>query len=294
MWVLNCKYMIYINIIAAFNKFQMHSDSKDFIIFITFFDVFKYKVLPFSLINESVSYQQYINEVLFDFFNYFVQIYLDNILIYSKTYREHVNYICSVLGKLQKAGLQTDIQKCEFYVQKTKFLKLILTTEELEMNSEKIKVIKNWLTSNNLKLTQNFLEFCNFYRCFIYHFFNFAKPFSRLIKKNQLFKWIFKCQDLFENLKDVLFKASVLAHFDPDKKTILETDTSQYITDDVLSQYNNNDSLHLITFYSKNMLPAECNYHIYDKELLIIIKCLKNWRSELKMIHDSFKVLINN
>ena len=74
----------------------------------------------------------------------------------------------------------------------------------------------------------------------------------------------------------MLFKAPVLAHFDPDKKTVLETDASQYVMGGVLSQYSDDGSLCPVAFYSKNMLPAECNYHIYDKELLIIIKCLKN------------------
>ena len=99
---------------------------------------------------------------------------------------------------------------------------------------------------------------------------------------------------MFESLKNVLFKAPVLAHFNPNKKTVLKTDAFQYITGDVLSQYNNDDSLHPVAFYSKNMLLTECNYHIYDKELLIIIKCLKNWKSELEMICDPFKVLIDN
>ena len=92
--------MIYVNIIAVFNKLQMHSDSEDLIIFITSLSAFKYKILPFDLINELMSYQQYINEVLFNFLNYFIQIYLDDILIYNKTCREHVNYIHSVLSKL--------------------------------------------------------------------------------------------------------------------------------------------------------------------------------------------------
>ena len=121
----------------------MHSDSKDFIIFITSLNAFKYKVLLFSLTNGLVFYQQYIIEVLFDFLNHFIQVYFDDILIYSKTHREHVDHIHSVLKRLQKAGLQADIQKCKFHVQKTKFLRLILTTEKLEMNSKKIKAIKN-------------------------------------------------------------------------------------------------------------------------------------------------------
>ena len=272
----------------------MHSDSEDLTTFITSFGTFKYKVLPFGLTNGPVFYQQYMNEVLFDFLNCFVQVYLDDILIYSKICREHVDYICSVLGRFQEAGLQADIWKYEFHVQKTKFLKLILTTEGFEVDLEKIKVIRNWPMLNNLKLTQSFLGFCNFYRCFIYCFFNLAKSFSKLIKKDQPFEWISECQDSFESLKDALFKASVLAHFDSDRKTVLETDASQYIMGGVLSQYGDDGSLCPVAFYSKNMLLVECNYHIYDKELLTIIKCLKNWRSELEMTCDPFEVLTDN
>ena len=180
--------MTYVNIITAFNKLWMHSDSEDLTIFITSLDTFKYKILPFGLINEPVFYQQYMNEILFNFLNYFVQVYFDDILIYSRICREHVNHIHSVLGRLWEAGLQADIQKCKFHVQKTKFLKLILTTEELEINLKKIKAIRNWSIPNNLKLTQSFLGFCNFYRHFIYHFSNLIKPLSKLTKKDQPFK----------------------------------------------------------------------------------------------------------
>ena len=131
----------------------MHSDSEDLTIFIISLSAFKYKVLPFGLTNGLVFYQQYMNEVLFDFLNCFVQVYLDDILIYSKTCREHVDHVHSVLGRLQEAGLQADIQKCKFHVQKIKFLELILTTEGLEVNSEKIEAIRNWSTPNNLKST---------------------------------------------------------------------------------------------------------------------------------------------
>ena len=149
--VLSCKYMICVDIIAAFNKLWMHPDSENLTTFITSLSTFKYKVLPFGLTNGPAFYQQYMNEVLFNFLNHFVQVYLDDILIYSKTCREHVDYVHSVLGRLWEAGLQTDIQKCKFHVQKTKFLRLILTTEGLEVDSEKIKAIRNWSTSNNLK-----------------------------------------------------------------------------------------------------------------------------------------------
>ena len=162
------------------------------------------------------------------------------------------------------------------------------------MNLKKIEVIKNWLILNNFKLTQNFLKFCNFYKCFIYCFFNFTKLFSKLIKKNQFFKWISEYQNFFESFKNVLFKIFVLVHFDSDRKTVLKIDISQYIINDVLFQYNNNNNLYSVAFYSKNILLIKCNYHIYNKELLIIIKCLKNWRFKLEMIYDFFKVLTDN
>ena len=147
---------------------------------------------------------------------------------------------------------------------------------------------------NKFKSTQSFLKFCNFYKCFIYCFSNFAKLLNKFIKKNQFFKWISECQNLFESLKNALWKTSVLAHFDSDKKTVLKTDTFQYITDDILFQYNNDDSFHSVIFYSKNMLLVKCNYHIYNKKLLIIIKCLKNWKPELEMTHNPFEVLTDN
>ena len=92
----------------------------------------------------------------------------------------------------------------------------------------------------------------------------------------------------------MLFKASVLAHFNLNRKTVLEINVSQYVIGDVLFQYNDDGSLCSVVFYSKNMLLTECSYHIYDKELLIIIKYLKNWRFELKMICDLFEVLTDN
>ena len=138
------------------------------------------------------------------------------------------------------------------------------------------------------------MGFCNFYRCFIYCFFNLAKSLNKLIKKNQPFKWTSECQNLFESLKDVLSKTPVLAHFDFNRKTVLETNASQYVMGGVLSQYGDDGSLCPIAFYSKNILLTECNYHIYNKKLLIIIKCLENWRFKLEMICDSFEVLTDN
>ena len=103
--VTDCKYFIKLNIIVVFNKLRMHFDNKDYIIFVTFMNVYKYHVLSFDLINESFNYQHYMNDVLFEYLNQFCQTYLDDILIYSKTKKKHVRHVWLILIKLRAADL---------------------------------------------------------------------------------------------------------------------------------------------------------------------------------------------
>jgi len=135
------KYLTRLNIIAAFNKLRMHSGSEDLTIFITSFDFYKYHVMPFELINGSTFYQHYMNDVLFDYLHQFCQIYLDDIIIYSKTLKKHKRHVRLVLHRLRETGLQMNINKCEFHVQKIFFLRLLLFIEELKMNLRKVQAV---------------------------------------------------------------------------------------------------------------------------------------------------------
>jgi len=107
--IVDCKHLTWLNIISTFNKLQMHSDSENYTIFIIALKAYKSKVLFFELINDLTSFQQYINDVLWDFLNNFYQVYLDNILIYSKTQREHKQHVKMILSCLQEANLQMNI-----------------------------------------------------------------------------------------------------------------------------------------------------------------------------------------
>ncbi len=135
------KYLTRLNIIAAFNKLRMHSDSEDLTIFIIFFDSYKYHVMFFELINESTFYQHYMNDVLFEYLHQFCQIYLDNIIIYSKILKKHKRHVRLILNRLREADLQIDIDKCKFHVQKTIFLELLMSIEKLKMNSRKMQAV---------------------------------------------------------------------------------------------------------------------------------------------------------
>ena len=136
--VTDCKYFIKLNIIVVFNKLRMHFNNKDYIIFITFMNVYKYYVLSFDLINELFNYQHYINNVLSEYLNQFCQTYLNDIFIYSKIKKKYMRHVRLILIKLRAADLQINIKKCEFHVQETTFLKILLSIDEIRMNSRKI------------------------------------------------------------------------------------------------------------------------------------------------------------
>jgi len=159
-----------LNIIATFNKLHMHLNSEDLTIFIIFFNLYKYHVMLFDLINESAFYQHYINDVLFKYLHQFCQIYLNDIIIYSKILKKHKRHVWLILHRLREIDLQIDINKCKFYMQKIIFLKLLIFIKRLKMNSRKIQMIVEWSTFINLTQIQFFINFCNFYWCFIKNF----------------------------------------------------------------------------------------------------------------------------
>ncbi len=288
------KYLTWLNIIVVFNKLRMHSRSKDLTIFIIFFNFYKYHVMSFELINDSTFYQHYMNDVLLDYLHQFCQIYLDDIIIYSKTLKKHKKHVRLVLHKLREIDLQMNINKCKFHVQKIFFLKLLLFIEELKMNLRKVQAVVEWSTSTNFTQMQFFIDFCNFYRRFIKNFSKIVHSLIQLTQKEMIFEWDQACQTIFDHMKKWMTEAFILRHFDQNKKTILETDSFNYVNDDILSQYDDEETLHSMIYYSKNLSLAECNYKIYDKKLLAIIRVFKHWWSELKLTELLIKMFTDH
>jgi len=288
------KYLTRLNIIVVFNKLRMHSKSEDLTIFITSFDFYKYHVMSFELINGSTFYQHYMNDVLFDYLHQFCQTYLDDIIIYSKTLKKHKKHVRLVLHRLREIDLQMNINKCKFHVQEISFLELLLFIERLKMNFRKVQAVVEWSTSTNLTQMQFFIDFCNFYRRFIKNFSKIVRSMVRLTQKEVIFEWNHACQTIFDHMKKRMTEASILRHFDQNRKAILETDSFNYVNDDILSQYDDEETLHSMIYYSKNLSLAECNYEIYDKKLLAIIRAFKHWRPELKLTELSIKMFIDH
>ncbi len=200
-WIQGSKYLTWLNIIITFNKLRMSLESENLTTFVTFFDVYKYRVMLFELTNEFASFQHYINDVLFECLHKFCQTYLNDILIYSKTLKEHRTHMKEVLDKLHEVNLQININKCEFKIQKISFLELLIFINDLRMNFWKVNVIRSWEVSWSLTHMQIFIDFCNFYRRFIKNFSKIIQLIIKLTWKNHFFEWTKICQTIFEELK---------------------------------------------------------------------------------------------
>ena len=281
----SAKYFSKFDIIAAFNEIRMRQGDEKKTAFLTRYGLFEYVVMPFGLCNAPGTFQSFINATLHEFLDDFCTSYMDDILVYSNTRDEHVAHVSKVLKRLQKAGLYLDINKCEFFVSEVRYLGLIITTEGVKMDPAKVDTVVNWPMPRNLKDVQAFLGFANFYRKFILGYSHIAgalTKLTRLDEKEFKYPWDPKSpeHEAFETLKKAFTTAPILQHFDPEKETWIETDASDYVVAGVLSQVGSDGVLKPVAFMSKRMSPAECNYEIYDKELLAIVRAFEEWRPE--------------
>lgn len=276
------KFFTKIDIIAAFNRLRIAEGDEWKTAFKTRYGLFQYNVLPFGLSNGPASFQRYINDVLNQSLDHFCTAYLDDILVYSDSKKEHREHVCYVLQALRDAGLQADLSKTEFEVSQVKYLGLIISTEGISMDPEKVEAVLNWKAPKKVKEVQAFLGFANFYRRFIDAFSRLASPLTVLTRKDQKFMWTAECEAAFEALKTAFATAPILQRFDPEKSSTVETDSSDYVSAGVLSQPDKDGVLRPVAFFSKKLTAVECNYEIYDKELLAIIRAFEQWRPELE------------
>jgi hypothetical protein len=246
------KYFIKLDIRQTFHRIRIaNAEFEDLTTFRIRFEAYKYRVLSFELCNELAIYQHYMNDVFFDFLNDFVFVYINDILIYSNSKKKHIKHVKKILQRLRSAKLQIDIDKCEFSIHEIKYLDLIVERNEARMNSKKTETILQWVTSQDLKQIQRFLEFCNFYKRFIRNFAKIVKSLIKLIRKNVLFMWNEVCKQTFELLKRNVIETSILTHFDFKKQIYIKNDSFNFVFANVLSQIKKNDELHFVTFFSR-------------------------------------------
>ena len=150
------------------------------------------------------------------------------------------------------------------------------------MSQNKVKDIVDWKELQSVHEVQQFLRFANFYRKFIRGYSAVARPLSNLTKKGQPWNWNQECQTAFDELKGRFISAPILVNNHPERQKIVETDASNLAKGAVLSQLEPDGKYHPIAFYSNKFSDAELNYDIHDKEMVVIVDCLKEWRHFLQ------------
>jgi len=244
---------------------------------------FEYLVMPFGLTNAPACFQALVNDVLRDFLNVFVFVYIDDILIYSKDLSEHKKHVRLVLQRLLENKLFVKAEKCEFHQQSVTFLGFVLEGGQVKPSEEKIKAVLEWPVPENRKQLQRFLGFANFYRRFIRNYSQTALPLTSLTSVKKTFQWTPEAQNAFDKLKTLFSRAPVLIQPDPTKQFILEVDASDSGVGAVLSQRLDTDQrVHPCAFFSRRLSPAEQNYDVGDRELLAIKLALEEWRHWLE------------
>lgn len=293
----SAKWLTKLDVSAAFHRIRMAKGEEWKTAFRTRYGLFEWKVCPFGLTGSPATFQRYINWALREYLDDFCSAYVDDILIFTTgSLEDHRQKVLKVLASLQEHGLHLDISKCEFETKSTKYLGYVVETGVgIRMDPSKVQAISDWKSPSSVKAVRSFLGFANYYRLFIKSFAQIARPLTNLTRKDQPFLWDQECENAFQKLKNSFQKEPVLATYNPDLETQLEPDSSGWAVGGALTQQDPVAKVWKpVAFFSAKHLPAECNYDIHDKELLAIIKCVKEWNSELRGLKKPFTILTDH
>lgn len=229
-------------------------------------------VMFFRLCNSPATFQSMMNDIFRDMINEgWLVIYMDDMLIHSSNQHEHQVQVERVLQRLRDNDLFLKLEKCTFAAAQVEFLGAIVSHNQVAMDPVKIKGILDWPVPTTVKQVREFLGFGNFYRRFIDHYSDIAKPLNELTKKNQPFNWTPECQNAFDVFKRKFTSVPLLQMPDATKPFIIEADASLLATAAILRQQDINEDWLPVAYLSQTFNPAERNYEIYDRELLAII-----------------------
>jgi RNase H-like domain found in reverse transcriptase/Reverse transcriptase (RNA-dependent DNA polymerase)/Integrase zinc binding domain/Chromo (CHRromatin Organisation MOdifier) domain/Retroviral aspartyl protease len=252
---------------------------------------YEFLVLPFGLTNAPATFMHLMQRIFHLHLDRFTIVYLDDILVYSKSEDEHEKHLRTVLQLLRTNKLYAKLSKCSFYQKEIEFLGHVVSEEGVYMERKKMQDIHEWPRPKSVQEIRSFLGLAGFYRKFIKDFSRISSSLTELLKKNAKFKWTQQHQQALEELKKAVSSAPVLIIADSKLPFVVTTDASGYAVGAALCQ-DQGKGLQPIAFMSKKMLPAERNYPVHEQELLAVICALKEWRHYLH--GNKFKVITDH
>ena len=250
--------------------------------FITPFGLYQFKTMPFGLQGAPATFQRMMDRLI-QGLEGFTAAYLDDLVIYSSTWEEHLQHLHQVFQRLQKAGLTAKPKKCQFAMQQCRYLGHIVGNGTVQPEQGKLVTVQMFSIPETKTHVRAFLGLTGYYRRFIPNYADVALPLTDLTKKkapNQI-RWDEKCNQAFSKLKELLCSSPILQSPDFSRPFILQTDASDQGVGAVLSQQEEDGVENPVSYYSRKLLPREQRYSTVEKELLAI-----------KLATNAFKVYL--
>ena len=198
---------------------------------------YQFNRVPFGLAQAPAYFQKLINDILKGC--NFAMGYLDDIIIYSRSEKEHLEHLEEIFTRLKKAGLKLKLEKCCFFKKHIQYLGHLISADGIQPLPEKLESIAKMPAPKNPKEVKQFLRLVGYYRKFVPRFADISRVLTHLTKKNVEFKWTPECENCFQILKEFLQQAPILRYPDPQASYTLYTDASKYAYAGVLTQHNN-------------------------------------------------------
>ena len=232
--------------------------------------------MPFGLTNAPAAFMDLMNRVFKEFLDKFVIVFIDDILIYSKSRDQHEKHIRIVLQTLKQHQLYAKFSKCEFWLDRVAFLGHVISKDGIMVDPAKVEAVSNWKRPTNASEIRSFLGLAGYYRKFVADFSKLAMPLTTLTRKGKKFEWTKDCEKSFQELKGRLTSAPILTIPDGNEGFVIYSDASKMGLGAVLMQNGK-----VIAYASRQLKDYEKNYPTHDLELAAVVFALKIWRHYL-------------
>ncbi|GBG72565.1 hypothetical protein CBR_g12135 [Chara braunii] len=275
--VQGCRYFSKIDLKSGYHRIAIRPEDQHKTAFQTKYGLYEFVVMPFGLCNAPDTFQHAMNRIFHDYLDKFVIVYLDDILIFSRTVEEHVAHLDKVLSLLRQHKFKINGEKCEFGRTRILYLGHEISAEGLKPDDAKVASIRDWPRPQSVTKMRAFLGMTGYYHNFVKNYSIVAAPLTDLTRLDTPWEWADRCEAAFRHPKHVLTHHEVLKLPNPDKPFIVTTDASQYGIGAVLEQQEG-PKLRPVKYMSKKMPSQKLAKSTYEKELYAIYKALTHWR----------------
>ncbi|KAL0537135.1 hypothetical protein IC582_026105 [Cucumis melo] len=241
---------------------------------------YEFIVMSFGLTNAPAVFMDLMNRVFREFLDTFVIVFIDDILIYSKTEAEHEEHLRIVLQTLRDNKLYAKFSKCEFWLKQVSFLGHVVSKAGVSVDPAKIEAVTGWTRPSTVSEVRSFLGLAGYYQRFVENFSRIATPLTQLTRKGAPFVWSKACEDSFQNLKQKLVTAPVLTVPDGSASFVIYSDASKKGLGCVLMQQGK-----VVAYASRQLKSHEQNYPTHDLELAAVELNMRQ-RRWLELVED--------